>query len=102
MLNRPRYTHQMAERLNAWRSRFNARRSVARKEANVSSETREQLEASKVAGDAAFAKLAELRAAAANYIRLRHEMEALWKSIDDSAQELTGSAPPSARKTSDA
>lgn len=92
MLKRPTYTQRMKQKLLAWRARFDARRAEAgRPGATVGADLRERLEASKVDADAAFAKLAELRAAAARYVVLRREMDALWKSIDD--------APPDAVKT---
>jgi hypothetical protein len=95
MQKRPSYMRQMAEKLDGWRTRFEARRSRAAGPAAVSSDTRENLESSKVAGDAAYAKLSELRAAAAQYYKVRREMDALWKTIDDAPPV---EAPPAAPK----
>lgn len=90
------YTRRMTHRLSAWRSRLDARRRQAAEGGEeVAAELRERLEASKVAGDAAFAKLTELRRARAHYFRVRHEMEVVWKAIDDGAPEaLDPSAGP--------
>jgi hypothetical protein len=78
------YTKRMERNLMAWRTRFDARCAEARKnEATLSTETRQGLEAAKVSGDAAFAKLGELRAAAGRYAELRDEMDVLWRAIDD-------------------
>lgn len=94
---RQTYTQQMKQKLLAWRSRFDARRSAAaRPGVTINADERERLEASKADADAAFAKLAELRAAAARYIAVRGEMEALWKSIDDEATEIAQLPPISA------
>lgn len=84
MIKREGYTKRMERNLDGWLRRFEARRAAAAGAgAAVSSETREQLEASKVSGEAAVAKLRELRAAAGRYLELRGEMDALWKAIDD-------------------
>jgi hypothetical protein len=97
MLKREGYTRRMERTLHAWQERFQARRAVAANDVAVSAETREQLEAAKVGGDAAFAKLTELRAAAARYGELRDELDALWKAIDDTPHDGAAAAPADAQ-----
>lgn len=91
MLKKVSYLKRMGHQLSSWRKRFEARRAEAGLPgATVTPDARERLEASKIAGDAAFAKLAELRGAARRYVALRTEMDSVWRSIDD--------RPPAARE----
>lgn len=101
MLKREGYTERMGRRLDAWRRRFESRRTAAAtQDAAVSADTRHSLEADKVAGDAAFEKLRELRSVAGRYAELRHEMSELWKAIDDQHPHdgaVVGAAAPARR-----
>jgi hypothetical protein len=84
MLKRKGYLRQMHHKLAVWRKSFEARRAAATQPGTtMGAEAREQLEASKVAGDSAFAKFAELRRAARRYLTLRDEMDVVWRSIDE-------------------
>lgn len=88
MLKREGYAKRMERKLSAWRTRFEARRADAsRAGAALDDDTRERLEADKVAGDAAFQKLAELRTVVSRYSELREEMETAWKTINDGSPE---------------
>lgn len=90
MLRREGYAMRMTQQLGAWRARFDALvREAGKPGARPGPDVRERLAASKAGCDAAVAKLAELRAAAAEYVRLRREMRLLWTSIND-----TPPAPP--------
>jgi hypothetical protein len=86
------YSKQMERKLAEWMARFDNERAAAVDAGNlVTANVREKLEAWKVAGDAAMAKLAELRAAAARWGQLRDELDAIWLSI-----ERTGGGAPAA------
>jgi len=84
----------MELKLAGWMTRFEAERTAAAKAgARLKEDVREKLERWKVAGDVAFAKLSELRAAAARWGRIRDEMEAAWQAIDDRPAEPAAAAP---------
>ena len=102
MERRQGYTQRMTLMLRGWMARFDARRREATKAGVVGADARERLEAAKVAGDAAVAKLTELRRARAAYGKLRHEMDALWRSMDDGVAVATDAPAPPRRRASDA
>jgi hypothetical protein len=82
------YSRRMERNLTAWKTRFEAERIAAEKVGSeLKADVREKLEAAKVAGDAAFAKFGELRAAAARWAELRDEMELAWRAIGSNSEE---------------
>src|SRR6266540_4202368 len=94
MTKRESYSKRMERQLTAWKSRFDADRAQAEKAgAKLDSQVREKLEASKVAGDAAFAKFRELRDATARYLKLRDELETAWHVIAP-PDDTDGAAAP--------
>ncbi len=85
------YTKKMEQNLSDWSVRLEAIK--ARAGEPGSTESREQLEAWKTAGDAAQEKFVELRAAVARYGVLRSEMDVAWRGIDGSLS-ASEPAPP--------
>lgn len=93
MAKREGYSKRMERKLEAWKLRFLALRAEAEKAGDkLPADTREKLEASKVAGDAAFAKLSELMVAADKWRKIRAEMEAAWHVMAEPRGEA-GAAP---------
>lgn len=75
MSKREGYGKQMERKLVGWKKRLE---DVAAKDDTDP----KKVDAWKAAGDAAFVKLTELRAAAARYGEIRDEMETAWLAID--------------------
>ena len=98
------YSKRMERNLAAWKTRFEAERAAAETAGSqLKADVREKLEAAKVHGDAAFARLGELRAAAARWVELRHEMELAWRAIQSDQDEPSVADPagePLARRAS--
>jgi hypothetical protein len=76
MTKREGYGKQMQHKLADWKTRLGG---LTAKEGGA---TADQLEAWKVAGDAASAKLVEMRAAAARYGEIRAELETAWAAME--------------------
>src|SRR5687767_3887958 len=88
------YTKRMERQLAGWKTRFETDRGEAQKlGASLGADERGRLEAAKVAGDAAFEKFAELRAAARRWVELRVEMERLWQALEPGALPEAEPAP---------
>lgn len=80
------FTKRMERQLAGWKTKFETDRQAAQKlGASLGADERGRLETAKVAGDAAFAKFAELRAAAKRWVELRVEMEQLWQTLEPGA-----------------
>ena len=92
MTKREGYSKRMEHKLAAWKERLDAEKASGTAGA-------EKLDAWKTAGDKAFAKHAELRAAALRWGEIRDEMEAVWVSIESVMGEIKAApdAPPRKR-----
>src|SRR4051812_27087503 len=96
MLKKEGFSKRMERSLSEWQKRFEARRTASEKSGSpVAAELADNLGTSKVAGEAAFAKLEELRAAAVRWLEIRRELEKMWKEIEDleGSKAASGAAP---------
>jgi hypothetical protein len=101
MTKKEGYSKRMERKLADWKSRFEAKREQASRAQTISPQDKERLEACKVSGDAAFAKLGELRSTAARWLELRDEMEKLYNDIDATlGQPEDAATEPALRRAS--